>query len=332
MRPRFLGIAFVVLAVLGVLNLYQAVRARIAPSVDYYTVDATDEARGDRTVQSADGALKRSFKVSDGGLLDIRVEHSDIIVRTSRSDRAEVTIRVNARSEDAKAEIIDGMNFEITEEDDRIIVRSDKDRQLRFRHGSSIDIDVRIPVRFNVDLVSTHGDVAMETVEGDVSVTTTHGDVALADIDGPNVRIVSTHGDVVAGAMHARSMQIVTTHGDIVMASADVTELEAATTHSDVVVGRLSGATRIATTHGDVTVGIEGESPLQIRTTHGDVDILLQEEIAADLELRGERVMLPSGLSFEGTLKKKEAHGTLNGGGSDIVVTTSFGDVTVRKN
>ena len=133
-----------------------------------------------------------------------------------------------------------------------------------------------------------------------------------------------------AEALLADEVAVRTTHGDIDIETLEAGRFDAVTTHSDVEIRRLSGAGGLLTTHGDVRVEVLSHDGLEIRTTHGDVSLGLPTGIQANLDLRGERVTMPSSLSFEGSAGKKHVEGRLNAGGLPIAVSTTFGEVRVR--
>ncbi len=330
MRNRILGILLAILTVVGGLNLVQAVRR-------HFTSEHRTSAPATTTVDdfskkwTKNGVyLDRTFPVSDGQMLVVDVQHADVEVTTGATDQAHLTVKVNASSESRAREIFDHMRFEAFQDGDRIVLRSKPTDDWEWNGRFSIDVLAQIPQRFDLDVSSTHGDVALESVDGTVTLNTTHGDVDAERIAGPSIRMESTHGEIHANALLADELAVQTTHGDISVGSIRSSLFRVFTTHSDIDIAELEGAGELQTTHGDVSAGILKNGGLQIQTTHGDVEIALPADVVASVDFRGERVDLSSVFSFDGVREKDHAKGNLNGGGQALTVSTTFGEVSVH--
>lgn len=333
MRNRLLGILLVVLTVVGGLNLVQAVRAHFWSDGDASASSADHKARTASRSSDAvrDGVfLDRTFKVADGQLLEIAVQHADVTVETGETDEARITVSVSASSEDRAREIFERMNFEAFQDGDRVVLRSTPRSEWNWNGRFRIEVRARIPRQFDLELASTHGDVTLASIDGTVTLNTTHGDVDAERIAGPAVRLNSTHGEIHANALLAELVEVRTTHGDIAVGMVRTARLDAITTHSDIEIDELEGSGEVQTTHGDVTAGVLKHEGLRVRTTHGDVLLVLPAGSGAAVNLRGEHVALPSGVEFEGVRDEERAEGTLNGGGPSLEVSTTFGEVTLR--
>jgi hypothetical protein len=333
MRNRLLGILLVVLTVVGGLNLVQAVRAHFSSDGDASAPSADHSARtASRSSESVrDGVfLDQTFKVADGQLLEIAVQHADVTVETGETDEARVTVSVSASSDDRAREIFERMNFETFQDGDRVVLRSTPRSEWNWNGRFRIEVRASMPRRFDLDLTSTHGDVTLASIDGTVALNTTHGDVDAERIAGPAVRLNSTHGEIHANALLADLVEVRTTHGDIAVGIVQTARLDAITTHSDIEIDELEGSGEVQTTHGDVTAGVLKHEGLRVRTTHGDVLLVLPSGSGADVSLRGEHVSLPSGVDFDGVRDEERAEGTLNGGGPALEVSTTFGEVTLR--
>ncbi len=351
MKSRALGIALIALAVLGVLNLYQAVARGLDSSEGVYAedyaiavADAGDEseetdfnfkfdfkfASDSDDDQAGDRMIDETFSVSAGDLLLIDVQHSDIEIETTSGSEAHIVVTLESRNMDRAREIFDRMNFRVEKRGDKVILRSDMPRRMNWRTRMNIEVLAVIPSEFDLDIQSTHGDVEVQDLTGNVRLKTTHGDISTGSFSGDSVELRTTHGDVETKDVQGSTVTIRTTHGDIELRSVISDDFEATTTHSDIEILRLTGHSSLSTTHGDVDVRVDDTESLTIRTTHGDIDIVLPAGLAADLDLRGDRVVLPSDSNFSGTLQKKSANGSINGGGADIEVTTTHGTVVIK--
>ena len=330
MRNRFLGILLAVLAVLGGLNIVQALRSHFASETgSAATVKTTVDHRSQKSAK--DGIyLDRTFPVTEGQRLVVDVQHADVEVITGQTDQARLTVTVHASSESRARDLFEHMNFEVFQDGDEIVLRSKPRDEWEWNGRFSIDVRAQIPQRFDLDLSSTHGDVELESIDGSVKLNTTHGDVDAERIAGPSIQIESTHGEIHANALLADELAVRTTHGDISVGSIRTSVFRVFTTHSDIDIAELEGSGEVQTTHGDESASIHKNDGVQIRTTHGDVELGLPATAVASVNLRGDRVDLSSGFSFDGVRDKSQAKGDLNGGGPEISVSTTFGEVSVR--
>lgn len=332
MRNRVLGILLAVLAVLGGLNLVQAVRTHFVSDQDTATTVRTSVKH--RSEYRAEGSvyLDQTFPVSRGQSLVVNVQHADIEVETGDFNEAHLTVTVNASTEDRAREIFEHMNFEAFQDGDQVVLKSEPLDEWNWNGRFSIDVHAQIPQEFDLDLESTHGDVELESIDGVVRLNTTHGDVDAERLAGPSISLESTHGEVHANALLTDDLIVRTTHGDISLGAVRTTHFDVVTTHSDIAISELDGGGELQTSHGDVSAGVFKLAGIQIQTTHGDVDLVLPASLGAAVDISAERVELSSSFSFDGMRDKEQATGRLNGGGPKLVVSTTYGEVSLRTN
>ena len=83
------------------------------------------------------------------------------------------------------------------------------------------------------------------------------------------------------------------------------------------------------TSDGDITVAVVGNTALNLRTHDGNVRIEGPSKMAADLDLRGERVNVRGEVSIKGEVGRNRVRGSLHGGGVTIVARTSDGSISL---
>lgn len=125
------------------------------------------------------------------------------------------------------------------------------------------------------------------------------------------------------------------TNGDVVIEGITA-DADAATTNGDVTV-RTRGVVRNATTtNGSVTARLgstAGDEPMRFSTTNGSVTVYAPASLEADLDMAttngGVSTEFP--VTISGRVARNALRATLNGGGRQIVVRSTNGDVALKR-
>ena len=115
-------------------------------------------------------------------------------------------------------------------------------------------------------------------------------------------------------------------------------ELEISTTFNDLKLDDVTGPMTISSVHGDVEVGfstVSQSNPISIASVHGLVDVSISEGTKANLKLSsgwGE-IYTNLDIAFDQAEKKSNSKilGKINGGGIDMSLSSSHGNVYLRK-
>ena len=110
----------------------------------------------------------RTFNVSKGGKLEVRIDIGEIIIRTW--DKNEVYVKYEEWDEEGELRI------------------SQKGNTIEIESGSSYDgsdLEVTVPSQFNLDLNTTGGDInILNNISGKVECSTSGGNVTTKEING----------------------------------------------------------------------------------------------------------------------------------------------------
>ena len=114
-------------------------------------------------------------------------------------------------------------------------------------------------------------------------------------------------------------------------------EVDAATTNGDVVVRTRGGPVNAATTNGSVSASlgdVRGTAPMRFASTNGSVTVLMPPGLSADVEMRTTNgsVLTDFPLTINGRVSPKQLRGTLGSGGRSLVIQSTNGDVSLRRN
>lgn len=335
MKAKLTYLLIAALAVLGGLNIFQSLKHKLLPPHEKgtYVAEHTVASYAGTLTESGEAVIDERFDVSPGDALEIRVSHTDVRIETGSDKEARIVVTLDGRDMDRAREIFEEMNFRVERDGDviRIVSESPNRRWLRFRNDVQVTLTARIPARFDAEIETSHGDVALDALDGRIDVRTSHGDVDVRDLGGPWLSIETSHGDVATGSLHADEVTVKTSHGDVAIDEVVASAFTARTSHGDVEVERVEGRADVTLSHGDLRVFLTTENPAFFRTDHGDILISMAPGLGADLSLKGGRVRLDASASFKGEVKKDRADGQLNGGGARIEARTSHGSITLRE-
>jgi len=116
-------------------------------------------------------------------------------------------------------------------------------------------------------------------------------------------------------------------------------ELEISTNHNDITLTEVTGPMTVKTVHGEIEAKLSTiKSPLSMVSMHGYIDLSLPASVKANVELQnnwGEMftdfdIKMDQSADMK-KLSSSEVRGTINGGGSDIQLSSSHGDIYLRK-
>lgn len=164
---------------------------------------------------------------------------------------------------------------------------------------------------------------------------TTYEVYQLKKMDGPRVKILVPKGVII-------SYRHTSPHGSDVKVRNVESELEISTVHNSIRLDNVSGPMNVRTAHGEVEVNFNDniKGPIYLSSTHGLVDVSLPAATKANVTLsagHGEIFVDPN-LKLEvpktGEWVKygsSKLEGKINGGGIDLSLGTSHGNVYLRK-
>ncbi len=292
----------------------------------------------------AQDAIERSFEVREGGRIAVDVSSAD--VRITAWERPEAAFSaVNA----------DDLEFEFSQDDDTLTIRTrNEDRRGLFgwRSGKSrAKITIHSPLRQDLRLRTSGGDIEVDQLAGELHARTSGGDVAAGAIEGPaelrtsggTIRLQGATGPVEAktsgGSIRIESasdaVEASTSGGSIRIGAADGA-VNAKTSGGSIHIEAASGAVQARTSGGSVEVHLVGQpaADSELRTSGGSVTVHLRENIEATLSARASGGRVNSDFpdaNPENSVGSGKLEQSLNGGGPLVKLRTSGGSIRIRR-
>lgn len=361
MRTKIIAGLLAILTAVGGLNLFQSIKDHLkfdGPELSLSSEQVDGNASSARfvytgtasevTMESAkvatvaasavsavasDIMIEKTFPVREGGMLQIDVTHSELTVYTSDTKEAKVVVSLDGRNMRKAREWFDEQDFDVRQDGNRVIVESRRqERNWNWNNtgGASIDIEVWLPEAFNLDVETSHGDVAIGTLRGSLELETSHGDVELESVTGPFTRVRSSHGSIEATTIDSPDVDLATSHAHIELDRVDSKSFRAVTSHSNVEIDWLAGDAVIETSHGAIEVVLAANTDADLTTSHGDVLLETVPNLDATVDLSGAKVRISSDYDLSGTVRDERVDGRIGSGSADIEARTSHGTITLR--
>lgn len=283
--------------------------------------------------------VEKTFTVQPGGTLNVQTQGGNIRVEPGASDKVEVVAREVIRAnDDAEADRLLS-KLELT------IEQSGNDVSATAKYGErtsgwfsggwppvQVSFTVKVPSRYNAELRTSGGDVTIGDLTGKIAGRTSGGNVTVGTIDG-EVNVSTSGGNVSLASASGRTK--LSTSGGNIKVTRVGGDADVSTSGGDIVVKEVAGVLHASTSGGDVTATFAGplKGDCTLRTSGGDVRATVRPGVAFDLDAStsggkvdagGLTITLESGGSGKSRLK-----GKVNGGGPELKLRTSGGDVRV---
>ena len=283
--------------------------------------------------------VEERFSVAPGGKLNVQTQGGQIRVLAGSGNEVHVvaiqTFRTN--DEEEADEIAKNLTLRIDKSGNDVsaIAKYENGKwKDMFKGGSAVYVsfEVTVPSRYHADLRTSGGNIEVGDLQGEIDAATSGGNVKLGQIDGE----VSAH----------------TSGGNITVEGA-TGDLVAKTSGGNIQIKRIGGKANLDTSGGDIKVE-RVAGPIDARTSGGSVYATLEDKVSAACSLRtsGGNVTVKvspaaaftldastsggsvnvSGVQVtvtDGKIGKTKVIGTVNGGGPDLRLRTSGGDVNL---
>lgn len=275
--------------------------------------------------------LHRRFDVKSGGTLKLQTDLGAIRVTTTDVQRVEITIE--ARDEDRFREEFD-VDFQHSGAD--VSVRVEAKRSWRdwgdIARRLKLRFDVVVPHRYNLDLRTAGGSIDVADLEGDIIARTSGGSLEFGDVKG-RVEGKTSGGSVLLGRVEG-PVSVYTSGGSISINRARG-EVKARTSGGSIRVDEVYGAIDAHTSGGSITAHIleQPKTNCRLQTSGGSITVYLAPDIklSVDAKTSGGRVYTDFPVSIQGEINPHALRVDINGGGPELYLRTSGGNIALKK-
>ncbi len=300
--------------------------------------------------------VEKSFSVPSGGTLVIDSDLGSIHVTTGESNRVLVKVRRSADTASKKRaeEIFKELKLDFLQEGDRVEVTARyergkgfwEDRKLRLR------FEVEVPKKFNVDLRTAGGSISVADLQGCVDSRTSGGSLNFGNIAGPvngktsggSINLEGCKGDAQVrtsgGSIHIGNVEgrvDAHTSGGSIRIKRSSGKVTAETSGGSIHVEEVGGGIEASTSGGSVSAQIrqQPQGDCRLTTSGGGVTVTLASDIRVmvDAKTSGGQVYsdFPVTTPVAGEMRKSQLKGTINGGGPELYLRCSGGNIYIKK-
>jgi len=268
--------------------------------------------------------IEKEFDVSAGELLEIDLGTGGSIDIMGWEDN-KISVKAYLSGPDGEDCIV-----EFDDKPTGLEISSHYDHRWRSR-SSNIEFEIRLPAKFDLDIETNGGDIAVENVEGDLLGTTHGGDLDLASLKG-DIRFNTNGGNVVCHNIYGLA-DLETNGGDITCTDSEING-QAHTNGGRVIIRNVSGDFECTTNGGEVSYenddNLTAQKPtevIRISTMGGDIDVD-NAPLGADLHTNGGDIQIKSAGQF---VQASTNGGNIYIGQIDgwVDVSTNGGDIVV---
>jgi DUF4097 and DUF4098 domain-containing protein YvlB len=211
--------------------------------------------------------------VKEGARLVLRADNGGISIHPVPGDRMSCTVILRAYTPDEAyaRRLFDKFQLSARSIEAGSVYLSSQSPE-RARHGANFRVQFRItvPQRYNLDVETQGGDIAVDApLEGEARLTTAGGDVRSSDLAGP-VRIETAGGSI--NLTHIGKDLVARTAGGSIRVDDVKGDAHLETSGGEIVTGMVAGTLRAETAGGDIVVG-GATGQVEAQTAGGQIQI-----------------------------------------------------------
>ena len=277
-----------------------------------------------------EGHFDRTLQVSGAVNLALTTGSGDIVIKSGGSNQVVVHGTIHGSSwfgEDTAVHQVES-NPPIQQNGNSVRIGYNLPSDVG-RHVS-IDYEVTVPASTTVTAHSGSGNVEVSGVRSDVDAQTGSGEVNAHDLGG------HVHLQTGSGSLRAENVTAPfygqTGSGDIEVSLTGSGDVDVHTGSGSIRVRGINGGIRARTGSGDIEAAGAVARDWQLHSGSGSIHLALAPSGGFDLNVRTSSGTIHSELpiTVQGSLGKNELKGAVRGGGPEVEVSTSSGDVEIR--
>ncbi|MGD2090039.1 MAG: DUF4097 family beta strand repeat-containing protein [Candidatus Aminicenantes bacterium] len=284
--------------------------------------------------------ITRSFNVAEGGTLTMDVSRGSIEVDTGKAEVVKVKVvrRVGTSSESRAQEIFEKYKIDFHHSDRDVTIETDDHTRRRgfFSWLKGVNLRVRfivtVPEKYNLNLKTSGGSISVSEIQGGVKAKTSGGSLTFDYVKGPvwgrtsggSIKLDGCSGDV-----------DVHTSGGSIRIGAVEGDVKAVTSGGSVNVKEVMGMINARSSGGSMsaTISTQPEGDCSLTTSGGSITVQVVDDIKVDLDAKtsGGRVSTDFPITIQGEISKRRIKGKINGGGPELYLRTSGGNIRIKR-
>jgi DUF4097 and DUF4098 domain-containing protein YvlB len=287
--------------------------------------------RTDRSAETifdqGDKNIERSFTVQPDGILIVDADAGNISI--TGTDQNEVSIRVITRGNSKKLQ-----NYDVSfnQEGNTVTVKGEmKRKHFRFFSDGWVDVqfEIGVPSKFNCNVSTSGGNIEIQKVSGRLEGETSGGNLEITDVSGSLE--MSTSGGNVDLRRVTGTTNVETSGGN--MQADDISgPLKLRTSGGNIDIRNADGKLHASTSGGHIRASVKQNQGIDLSTSGGDISIEIPRSTAANIHAETSDGSISCDLEYSGKIRDGRMDARINGGGEEIRLETSGGDIVISPN
>jgi len=300
--------------------------------------------------------INKRFTAQPGGKVVVDVDFGSIDVSTNATGEVTVDVyrKVSRRNKSSEEEFLRDRPVTFSQDGNTITIQSRaRDKSSKFWSGSQRTegkYTLTVPARFNTQLKTAGGGIAVNDLTGDTKANTSGGGLRFVHLHGPldggtsggGIRVADCEGDLkikTSGGGIDVSGGSGSLDGDTSGGSVNVKDfrgpIQVGTSGGGINLENVAGKVSGTTSGGSISARFAAvlSDEVKLETSGGGVTVRLPENSAFDLDAAtsGGGVSSDLPVTVVGKIAHDHLKGPVNGGGKVVMLRTSGGSIHVRK-
>lgn len=274
----------------------------------------------------SDVIFNKTFKTSEGKTLIFEVSSGDVRIYTT--DKPEIRFRIFG-----DADALDKLDILYYETSSGIKIKVKRITSIwSFFFGRVyVDYELLVPRRYNLNIISSGGDILVKNLAGSAKLKTSGGDIKAEQIYG-EVSSTTSGGDIILRNITG-NVNATTTGGDIRLEDIEG-DVSTSTTGGDIRLKVKNGSVSARTTGGDIVIDLYGkEKAIKASTVGGDIRVTLDDDFQGyfNLSTIGGDVYYDFQMTNIFSRSSSKLEGELNRSEPKVECKTTGGDIKILK-
>ncbi|MCR4417013.1 MAG: DUF4097 domain-containing protein [Ignavibacteria bacterium] len=219
----------------------------------------------------SDVIFNKTFKTTEGKSLIFEGSSGDVRIYTW--DKQEVRLRIFG-----DPDALDKLDLLYYETSSGIKIKIKRISSIwSFFFGKVyVDYELTVPKKYNLNVLTSGGDILVKNLTGDAKLKTSGGDIKLESISG-DLNATTSGGDIVLKNINGK-VNAITTGGDIRLEEIEG-DVNCTTTGGDIRIKVRNGSVSAKTTGGDIIIDLYGkEKGVKASTVGGNIRVTLDND------------------------------------------------------
>jgi hypothetical protein len=286
-----------------------------------------------------DREVEKTFVVQPGMHLKVTTMAGNVTVNSSGDTKVTIVAKehIHADSEEEADDVLKKLDLSMELNGNDVVASASYGHSVGLHFGNwppvQVDFIVTVPSSASVDLKTSGGDIIVDDLDGSVEAHTSGGDIKLGTIGG-EIEAATSGGNVVIA--QARAKANLSTSGGNISAKRLLGPSDLRTSGGDIKIDDIENSLEAETSGGDVKAAFTGElkGDCKLSTSGGQVKAIVSKTAGFHLKASTSGGEVDAeGLTItidHGGSGKSELSGEVNGGGPELKLHSSGGDIVVE--